>query len=83
MSGDRWTGHPWAPQDGRHDPAGRSRTWCSGCNNWCSDLLGCWCCNEPAHEYLLAEARWWAADLRHGDAAAIRPWYFPWEEVDG
>lgn len=57
---DRWPGHPWAPDDGRHDPHGITRTWCSGCNEWCSPRVGCACCNEPAHEWLTAEARWWA-----------------------
>lgn len=85
---DRWPGHPWAPDDGRHDPHGITRTWCSGCNEWCSPRVGCACCNEPAHEWLTAEARWWAADSRSGwhietadgRTHKVAASLFPWED---
>lgn len=59
-----WTGHPWATAD--HRPLS-GRASCSGCSQYCYPHDGCWCCSEPAREWLLAEARWWAEQWR-GDA---------------
>lgn len=60
-----WRGHPWAPQDGRHDPnTAGPRCWCSGCNEWCSPRAGCSCCTTLVCGWLMAEARWWAEQVR-------------------
>lgn len=84
-----WEGHPWAAAE--HRTVGYHRAWCHGCGTWCYPHYGCWCCNEPAHEYLLAEARWWAEEARSGWHVHVGdgPTYkvgaslFPWEVVSG
>lgn len=79
-----WTGHPWATAD--HRPLTPTKASCAGCSEYCHPHCGCSCCNEPAYEWLLAEARWWADYQRrllsdaqwamHGDEF---PDTFPWE----
>lgn len=56
-----WAGHPWAAAE-HHTLGGRAS--CSGCLQICTPTAGCWCCSEPAWEWLTAEARWWATQCR-------------------
>ncbi len=76
----QWTGHPWAIQDGRHDAYG-ARTWCNACDEWCYPHDGCWCCREPAYEWLIAEARWEANYVRGMLAETTRTLRQP--DIDG
>lgn len=57
----QWAGHPWSTAE--HRTVGR-RASCQGCGQWCYRIDGCWCCNEPAYTYLLAESRWEAGYVR-------------------
>jgi len=68
-----------------HRTVGR-RAWCHTCTTWCYPHHGCLCCNEPAYDWLLAEARWEARmwrmvvtqiSLSHGLIPDNEP--FPWE----
>ena len=54
--GDEWTGHPWSVCPEQHVDYG-AYVQCENCRTPCGPDLGCLCCNEPAHEWLLAEAR--------------------------
>jgi len=56
-----WTGHPWATAD--HEDLGDG-SWCVGCYERCTQRVGCSCCNQPAYEWCLEEARWWAEEGR-------------------
>lgn len=62
-----WEGHPWATAE--HHTVGHHRASCA-CGTWCYPSHGCWCCNEPAHEWLTAEARWEASFCRGAWAEA-------------
>lgn len=58
-----WQGHPWG-YSVDHRPVGHGQAICAGCDERCSEQVGCMCCCEQAHEWLLAEARWCAEEWR-------------------
>lgn len=57
-----WRGHPWGHTDD-HRPVGSGQAICAGCDERCSEQVGCMCCRELAYEWLLEEARQWAMFL--------------------
>lgn len=72
-----WEGHPWNTAE--HRTVGSHRARCKSCGTWCYPTDGCWCCNEPAWEWLLAESRVWADRARAAVPLPPARMPFPWE----
>lgn len=60
---EQWTGHPWGDtEEHSTDEGNLDSSWCLTCDATCTPARGCWCCNEPAYEWCLAEQKWLYAD---------------------